>query len=1185
MLNRLYILVGTLIIVVLVAAFALPSLVSWQHYRGNIEQAATQFLGQPVSLSGAAEFRLLPFPRFEFLDVQVGQTSAPLAAVGQMHINLDLIDFLQNKYTVKDLVLSEATLTLSLDQQGRFTKIFFPQDRALADHVLIEKISLQNSRLYVRDARDSTGYQLEQINGVARIGDLRESFGFQGYGTLYDTNYAIWFSSDVTDENNIWPVRLTAQPVRGQEANTDQNAGFNLAGQIVFSDEGPLFEGTFKWVGAPLLSSVDPSGKGTDNGINVSTFSQVEAQMRITFDAVTLKELKWWPDRNRQTAFFQGEAHITLGRHGHFVLDIGTQFIDLETPAPKSNRAASLVTAINRFAELQLPIIAAQGQVRLKADRIRMDGADMRDVELSVQHDKIWRIDKASFALPGDNVIAYTYTPDSLIYRSPRQAGRLAPLNGDFALSIGKLDALARAFGKTEISPFLLSVQGLYSAQIRHQGPLLVIQNGRLNFGETSGALDVRYDFLREGNPNIKLHFSNIDSNGIETLLALMPDINELNPARFAFKTGVIDVQIDQGNWAGLDIEELAFLASWAPEKIQIERLEAKKFGQINARIGANLGSGFGENQTVTFNVEAKDWVGLSFLNTRLKDFPALYEMLGPMIALNQIRYLFDHSQLKKDAGLVPLKIETGIISLDKNGQTKTLTLVGDMAGTTIEKLKFDVIRPAASSHSDQFTIKGTARLKNQDGNGLLTWFGIPGFVPKSSAQLDIDFEGDLSGDLAINASLNAQHYRLILSKGKWQSGNAVADEDEGVIVQAKLDYQFADSAQVMSAILGVDASSVLLNGTSTLVWRRHTNGSSLSLNDIKATLDQKLIRGNYVLESAGKQDGFSAEIVLERADISDIAAALFGASARHRSNAVWPIGQLALLARGSADQSGTLSLKIDSLALTEAQIVRDAELDFALEQGVLVLKKFSGDVDGGTVQFVAEICCVGSADTVSLKGSVELEKIPLQNFIFEPLESTQKGFVSVKGQFATLGNSIDALVQSLSGQGTVTFEQLEIVGVHEKGFEKARALDDVASQELGDLTQLVARQFDATMMKVEKIEADFDIIRGVARINQFQTEADDIQMDGEASLNIKDLKLEGQFDIRPKADEASEAVDMAFEPVKAVLFGASVKPKTAFDFSHFAQSLKQFVLDAKIKKLEQNQAAQEQIPEAATTP
>ncbi|MDF2798222.1 MAG: AsmA family protein [Devosia sp.] len=100
MLNRIYIVIGTLAIIVLAGAFIAPHFIRWSDYRGRMEELATSVLGTPVTVRGDIAFSLLPHPRLEFSDVLVGSPEEPAATVDAVEAEFSLMDFLQDNYNV-----------------------------------------------------------------------------------------------------------------------------------------------------------------------------------------------------------------------------------------------------------------------------------------------------------------------------------------------------------------------------------------------------------------------------------------------------------------------------------------------------------------------------------------------------------------------------------------------------------------------------------------------------------------------------------------------------------------------------------------------------------------------------------------------------------------------------------------------------------------------------------------------------------------------------------------------------------------------------------------------------------------------------------------------------------------------------------------------------------------------------
>ncbi|MCS6759615.1 MAG: AsmA family protein [Candidatus Devosia euplotis] len=118
--NRIYIVVGILVIIVLGGAFVVPYLIQWGGYRARMEALASGALGAPVTIRGDIIFVLLPQPRLRFTDVLVGSAKESAAAVDGVEAEFSLMDFLRDNYDVTKLVLRGPVIDFSIDESGLF---------------------------------------------------------------------------------------------------------------------------------------------------------------------------------------------------------------------------------------------------------------------------------------------------------------------------------------------------------------------------------------------------------------------------------------------------------------------------------------------------------------------------------------------------------------------------------------------------------------------------------------------------------------------------------------------------------------------------------------------------------------------------------------------------------------------------------------------------------------------------------------------------------------------------------------------------------------------------------------------------------------------------------------------------------------------------------------------------------
>ncbi len=73
------------IILALVAALVAPFVVDWNLYRSSFEEQASRLTGLTVHVKGAIDARILPSPRINLRDVEVGEAGRRAAPARRRH--------------------------------------------------------------------------------------------------------------------------------------------------------------------------------------------------------------------------------------------------------------------------------------------------------------------------------------------------------------------------------------------------------------------------------------------------------------------------------------------------------------------------------------------------------------------------------------------------------------------------------------------------------------------------------------------------------------------------------------------------------------------------------------------------------------------------------------------------------------------------------------------------------------------------------------------------------------------------------------------------------------------------------------------------------------------------------------------------------------------------------------------
>ena len=144
---RLFVFGGVLIVIALFTALVAPYFIDWTAYKQDFERQASQVFGQPVTVGGNAEVRILPLPSVTFGDLSVGETRSgePLMTVDEFSANVELAPLLSGEIRIVDMSLTRPHFNIEVDESGR---IAWTQRREL----LVNPGQVKLDKLTVRDA-------------------------------------------------------------------------------------------------------------------------------------------------------------------------------------------------------------------------------------------------------------------------------------------------------------------------------------------------------------------------------------------------------------------------------------------------------------------------------------------------------------------------------------------------------------------------------------------------------------------------------------------------------------------------------------------------------------------------------------------------------------------------------------------------------------------------------------------------------------------------------------------------------------------------------------------------------------------------------------------------------------------------------------------------------------------------
>ena len=170
--KKIFVALGIVVALVIVAAVAVPFLVPIETYKAEIERRASEATGRKLTIAGPVSFSLLPSLAISARDVSFanapGATNANMMLLDRLDVRLKLLPLLSGEVAIDSFVLDKPVINLETDKQGRGNWQF---DTAKAPAATPQAQNAPNA------PRGAGGNPLNEL----RLGDVRLANGSVSY--------------------------------------------------------------------------------------------------------------------------------------------------------------------------------------------------------------------------------------------------------------------------------------------------------------------------------------------------------------------------------------------------------------------------------------------------------------------------------------------------------------------------------------------------------------------------------------------------------------------------------------------------------------------------------------------------------------------------------------------------------------------------------------------------------------------------------------------------------------------------------------------------------------------------------------------------------------------------------------------------------------------------------------------
>lgn len=1116
MLNRLYIVVGVIAILLLAAAFVVPSFIPWGQYRDRLSAIAGEVLGAPVRIEGDVAFSLLPQPKLTFSNVSAGPPGDPNLTVERVEADFSLIDFLRDRYNVTRLQLDAPTVSVDVAADGAVdTGIALA--KTVNSNISVANAVITAGSVRLRDSRSGETYIASGVSGELKLEALRGPFSFQGSGNVDGAVYALRVTTGQLDADGGGTLAMSLRPA-------DERFSLSAEGYLK-SGLAPGFTGTMTYRQPPAREGAEDAGQG-----DLVMTSKVEASP----NKVLLSDYVVIPDENRAATRLLGAADVTLGKDMAFNAVISGGLLALPPRDATAEQAVEPYELVRLLRELPLPAAPGiPGTIGVDVAEVNLRAFSLRNVRLdATAHDGNWTVRGLTGVLPGDSRV-------SLAGEVTTETGH-PEFSGTLSLRSARLDALSTMWRKPAQGNPLFGMPGSIAAKIDLVGETLSVSDGRIELDGEARSFSAQLGLGTTPDLHISADMGQLDAGRSAALLALLPDLGA-DPAFVAsFPKGEFDLVADSMTLGGLNGRALAARGSWDGGVLVVDDISAGDLG--GARFKAAL-TAFGSlskpelSGSATVTVGSADAPALASFYRAVGASPAISGFLSPSLPADLALRLDPPSGDGAQSLAISGRLGSSEVAADAELQAGFLRALSGPV-----KLRLDVKSADAAAMSAQLGL----------GDVSLFADGEP-----------VHLVGVIDGNVA-----NSLETTVLVEGGGDSlgfSGNLVVTDPAAYSGKGTLKAKLADPSTV-ATWLGAGGISI---PALTASARVDFNGpSDVQLLDITGTSGDAQFTGNLKLAAKGSARTVSGAIATGDLELGSVLRTLTGPASLLAGSGPWPDGPLAT---GDTPRTTTGRVAVSAPAVTAGGKPLLADLSFDLDWDATAtrLRNIAGKLGDGSIGMELAVCCSGPLPDKQVSGRISLVGVSLDSIAPPLVADAIDGTLDASGRFDGTGGSVAGILAALTGEGTYTVSGLKVERLNPGAASSVAGVEKLLEMQPEELSALIVDRLDDAPFTAPRVTAGFTVAGGVLRSPNVSIEGEGGQLFGSGSIRLGDLGLSGDYALSPTAIMPAAVVDTGTARISARLSGTLVAPQRQFDVSGLVDAIMVKAYEAEVARLE----------------
>ena len=1155
------------------AVLVVPFFIDWSDHRETFEREASALIGHKVTVKGEADAKFLPIPTFTFTDIEVGKKGEqPLMSAGRLKVRVELIALLSSKINVIDMELDQPQASFRVGADGK-TNWALNKARTSLDEgfqVKLGPVAVRGGAFYFVDQKTLRSFSVEEIDATVTAQSLIGPWKLEGQAKRDNDPFDFKLATGKFADNKI-RVKTTLLPKRlGLDGIFD--------GDVLLPDEGKQAAGlTYK--GNMLVRPRRAPRKTGEAPPKPNSRFELAGLFELDRTKFLLSQAIFEDGAREAPLSLNGSLRVPLDGDVRFQAVVSSRQIDLDRAYGKGveepislQDASTAVTNIIRG----LPKPPIPGTISFDVPGVVVGGDVVRSVHFdATPNEQGWKIEDFGAILPGTTRVGF----EGLV-----ETGNAFLLDGDLNITSDRPISLARWWRpKSGDDVRRLRVRDFrLSSRISAEENAVRLSDLKAAIGtsDLGGKMAFTKVSERQNRFDANLTAKSLNLDVIQALAALF--VGEGNVSGFRSQDVVaVKLQADtmitqavQGRNALIDLKI-------SDNEIDIGSLKIADFAGAEIDISGSVKDVLTNPAgRLLGSIKANNTKGLAKLGDAL--FPN-HEMLNHLK-----RY---------GSAFVPLDVEVNF-----SGDQKQDRSASDFAATITGSLGSGDMRAGMRFVGDwQKAREGDVELSfvstYDDGTALLKKLGWPAFDVGTSgpAEIDIIARGKGSTGIALKTD-------LLLEEVRTKSDGVVFLEETKpprYEMDAILDGQ---NVEPMLQMLGFTLPASGLGSSGNFSAKLSGTGLKGELKILTGSLEGQEVSGalSFVGQplNSDKPWRWNGDLQVEKLSLNWLSALGTGEIITPVDLSISPdgVGEAHLAADDpNEENAGTISnwpqaqfnepylekvsadIKLTGQAF---EVSENIELNkpsvmLRLRDDSLVFNELKAQFGGGKISGSMRFENAGGAVTVS--GLMELAKVSASDLFWEDGQRPLvEGDVSGSFQFEGTGRSVDAVVNTLGGGGSLSLSDGRIRRINPSAFGLILEAADKDDLTLDDetLRPLIENHLDAGVLEVKKAEASFTMTSGVARVANTSLNNADVRSNVSASFDLPELTMKGSMALSVDPASVDKTPISGSTPEIGVLFeGALENPARSLDLQPLLSYLTVRRFEQEVKRVEILQA------------